>query len=234
MAEIGAGEPRSSAPSVPGYGRVVKIIFVFLIMLLIVGGAIFVLKRLGYLGSSTGPTVAAPLEVTPGNPSVNAPQTIADANPNPASNAPYRSENFRVGDIALGGEAALMVPESDPSPLAISSVRGEAFPDKTKNNSKLVITWETSKPAKSEISYGKGVGQAEAVITEDAFGLSHSVVIPDLAQASTYVYVISSKDQFGNSVSSDPYAVYTGARDVSLFELIAGAVGDVFGWAVKK
>ncbi len=221
---------------VPGYGRVAKIIFVFLIMLLIVGGVFFVLKRLGYLGNGAGPTVAAPLEVTLGNPSVNAPQTIADttSTPTPVSNAPYRSENFRVGDIALGGEAALMVPESDPSPLAIDSVRGEAFPDKTKNNSKLVITWETSKSAKSEISYGKGVGQAEAVITEDAFGLSHSVVIPDLAQASTYVYVISSKDQFGNSVSSDPYAVYTGARDVSLFELIAGAVGDVFGWAVKK
>jgi hypothetical protein len=230
MAEIGAGGPSRSSLGVSGSSRVKKIFLLFLVLFLVVGGVFFVLKQLGFF-SGGGPTVAVPVEIVQNTP-VHVPQTVADVNPE--SNAPYRSENFRVGDIALGGEASLMIPENNPSPLEIRSVRGEAFPDKTKNNSKLVITWETNKPAKSEISYGKGVGQAEGTITEDAFGLSHSVVVPDLAQASTYVYVISSKDQFGNTASSDPYAVYTGAREVSLFELIAGAVGEVFGWAVKK
>ncbi|NTW30978.1 MAG: hypothetical protein HGA33_06880, partial [Candidatus Moranbacteria bacterium] len=84
------------------------------------------------------------------------------------------------------------------------------------------------------ISYGKGVGQAEAVIEETEYGTNHSVIIPDVTPASTYVYVISVMDKWGGSAQSDPYAVYTGAKTVSLFELIAGAVGEVFGWAVKK
>ena len=233
MAEIGSGKPFGSSPKVSGNSRIKKIIFWFLLLLLIVGGAVFALKRFDFFGTSAGPTVAAPVSIVDKNPQ-SAEPIVAPPQAPVGSGAPYQSEHFRVGEIAIGGEASLMLPESDITPLGISSVRGEAFPDKTKNNSKLIITWETSKPSKSEISYGKSVGQAEGVITEDVFGVSHSVVIPDLAQSSTYIYVISSKDQFGNEVSSDPYAVYTGAKEVSLFELIAGAVGEVFGWAMNK
>lgn len=233
MVEIGSGEPFGSSPKISGNSRIKKIIFALLLLLLIVGGAIFVLKRYGIFNGSTGPTVAAPVSIVDKNSQLT-PLPLTTLQPPVESSAPYQSEHFRVGEIAIGGEASLMLPESDITPLEISSVRGEAFPDKTKNNSKLIITWETSKPSKSEISYGKSVGQAEGVISEDAFGVSHSVVIPDLAQSSTYIYVISSKDQFGNEVSSDPYAVYTGAKEVSLFELIAGAVGEVFGWAMNK
>lgn len=148
------------------------------------------------------------------------------------SESTYESENFRVGEIAIGGELALIVPESDTRPLEISSVRGEAFSEKESNSTKLVLTWETSKPAISDIAYGRGIGQAEAVVREESYGTNHSVLIPGLAQATTYVYVITARDKWGNEVESDPYAVYTGSREISLFELIAGAVGDVFGWTV--
>jgi hypothetical protein len=234
MAENGAGEPFGTVPKVEGKSRVKKILIIFFIQLLFVGGGYFALRWFGFFqGNSSGPMQAVPLvAVETGNPKLNTVDT--QAAPDSGSDAPYRSEHFRVGEMAIGGEAALMVPESDSSPLEISSVRGEAFTEKGKTTSKLVITWDTSKPSKSSISFGKGVGQAEGVINEDAYGKSHSVVIPDIAQSSTYVYVITSRDQFGNEVMSDPYAVYTGARDVSLFELIAGAVGEVFGWAVNK
>lgn len=148
------------------------------------------------------------------------------------SDATYESENFRVGEIAIGGELALIVPEDDPTPLEILSVRGEAFSEKGGSGTKLILTWETSKPAMSDIAYGRGVGSAEAVVREETYGTNHSVIIPGLAQATTYVYVITTRDKWGNEVESDPYAVYTGSREVSLFELIAGAVGDVFGWTV--
>lgn len=148
------------------------------------------------------------------------------------SDATYESENFRVGEIAIGGELALIVPEDDPSPLEILSVRGEAFSEKDGSGTKLILTWETNKPAVSDIAYGRGVGSAEAVVREETYGTNHSVIIPGLAQATTYVYVITTRDKWGNEVESAPYAVYTGSREISLFELIAGAVGDVFGWAV--
>ncbi len=146
----------------------------------------------------------------------------------------YQSENFRVGDISIGGEAEFLLSEDSPEPLEVNSIRGEAFTEKNKQEVKLVVSWRTNKLAKSVISYSKGVGQAKKSISEDDYSLNHSVIIPGLDQASTYVYEITSNDRFGNEIVSESHAVYTGSRTVSLFDLIANAVGEVFGWAVKK
>jgi hypothetical protein len=146
----------------------------------------------------------------------------------------YQSENFRVGDISIGGEAEFLLSEDSPEPLEVSSIRGESFTEKNKQEVKLVVSWRTNKLAKSVLSYSKGIGQAKKSIEEDDYSLNHSVIVPGLDQASTYIYEIKSTDRFGNEITSEPHAVYTGSRSVSLFDLIANAVGEVFGWAVKK
>lgn len=148
--------------------------------------------------------------------------------------ANYRSENYRVGDIAIGGEASFFLSEDDPSPLEITDVRGDAFTEKNKQEVRLVITWRTNKLSKADVEYSKGVGQTPKISSEDDFSLSHSMVLTGLDQASTYVYAIKSHDRFGNERASDQHAVYTGSKTVSLFDLIADAVSEVFGWAVKK
>lgn len=146
----------------------------------------------------------------------------------------YASENFRVGEIVVGGEAQFFLEEGDASPLALSSIRGEAFTEKNKQEVKLVVTWKTNRLSQATIEYSKGVGQSAKSVAEQDYGFNHSVVISGLDPASTYLYSIVAEDRFGNVVRSDPYAVFTGARTVSLFDLIAGAIGDVFGWAVDK
>jgi hypothetical protein len=151
-----------------------------------------------------------------------------------SDDANYKSEHFHIGDVAIGGEAEFLLSEDGSGPLEISSIRGEAFTEKNKSEVKLVISWKTSKLAKSEIAYSKGVGQNTKTVSEDDYGFNHSVVIAGLDQASTYVYTIVSNDRFGNVVTSDSHAVYTGSRTVSLFDLIAGAIGEVFGWAINK
>ena len=148
--------------------------------------------------------------------------------------ANYESENFKIGEVAIGGEAEFLLVEDTPDPLEITAIRGEAFTEKNKQEVKLVLNWRTNKLAKSEIEYSKGVGQVKKKISEEDYSLSHSVIIPGLDQASTYVYMINASDRFGGEITSEPHAVYTGSRTVSLFDLIAGAVGDVFGWAVAK
>lgn len=210
---------------------------------LLIGGVVFLVAvavfSLWFRNRSfvDGPTESAPIVVTttPGEAADD--DILAVTKETPVvmvvpSDATYESEHFRVGEIAIGGELALIVPEDDPSPLEVLSVRGEAFSEKGGNSTKLILTWETNKPAVSDIAYGRGVGAAEAVVREETYGTNHSVIIPGLAQATTYVYVITTRDKWGNEVESDPYAVYTGSREISLFELIAGAVGDVFGWTV--
>ena len=211
--------------------RTKKIMRIILLLVLVAGGGFF-LFRWYFFEDPKGPTQAAPIVVDVPKEPVSV-ESIPSDQPT-SSLAPYQSERFRAGEIAIGGEAGLLVPESDPDSLEIRAVRGEAFTEKGKNGAKLVITWETNKPARSEISYGKGAGQAEGIIREEGYGTNHSLVIPDLSQSSTYVYVIASRDKWGNEAESEPYAVYTGAREISLFGLIAGAVGDVFGWAVDK
>lgn len=162
------------------------------------------------------------------------PRTVA-SEPTPLlTDANYQSENFRVGEIAIGGEAEFVLDEVSADPLAVSGIRGEAFTEKNRSEVKLVLSWRTNRLARSEIAYSKGVGQPEKTVTEDEYSFNHSVVVPGLDQASTYVYAITAYDRFGSEVKSESHAVYTGSKSVSLFDLIAGAVGDVFGWAVNK
>lgn len=162
------------------------------------------------------------------------PRTVATEAVPTLTDANYQSENFRVGEIAIGGEAEFILAEDTPDPIAVSGIRGEAFTEKNRQEVKLVLSWKTNKLARSEIVYSKGVGQPEKLVSEDDYSFNHSVVIPGLDQASTYVYSIIARDRFGGESRSESHAVYTGSKTVSLFDLIAGAVGDVFGWAVKK
>ncbi len=148
--------------------------------------------------------------------------------------ANFESESFRIGDIAIGGESQFLLSEDTPDPLVITNIRGETFTEKNKPEVKLIITWKTNKLAKSDISYGKGTTQAKKTVNEPDYTTNHSLILPGLEQSATYIYTIVSRDRFGNEVTSDQHAIYTGAKTVSLFDLIAGAVGDVFGWAVKK
>lgn len=214
-------------------GRKNLIILIIAILLLLgVGGYVFFARN-----GAPEETQTPQSEVKTVEPSavLKDPGAVAPANQVTLfGDANYQSENFRVGDISIGGEAEFLLSEDNPEPLEVSSIRGEAFTEKNKQEVKLVVSWRTNKLAKSVIAYSKGVGQAKKSIAEEDYSLNHSVIIPGLDQASTYVYDITSADRYGNEITSESHAVYTGSRTVSLFDLIANAVGEVFGWAVKK
>lgn len=144
------------------------------------------------------------------------------------------SENYRVGQIILGGDVGVLSQGDEFTELSVGDIRGETLGSKNQNEGRALITWKTSKAARSTLSYGKTAGGSEKVIDEDGFGMSHSAVLSNLDLASTYLYTVSVRDRYGNEVSSDPHAIYTGTRVVSLFELITNALQEVFGWAVKR
>ena len=149
-------------------------------------------------------------------------------------NANYESENFKAGEIVIGGEIQFLVDEDEVGTLVIENIRGEAFTEKNKKEVKLVVTWTTNKLAQAAVKYSKGIGQTERSVDETDYSYNHSVIISGLDPASTYLYTIDATDRYGNRVKSEPHAVFTGARTVSLFDLIAGAIGEVFGWAVTN
>lgn len=208
------------------------IVIVSILILLAFGGYFF-FKKVMNIGSSEKEEPASS-QSRKKNSIVFLPEFAVDESASLFGGTNYQSENFRVGDIAIGGEAEFLLTENTPEPLEISSIRGESFVEKNKQEVKLVLSWKTNKLAQSEITYSKGVGHAVKTMNEDDYSLNHSLIISGLDQASTYVYTIASQDRFGNTIISAPYAVYTGARTLSLFDLIASAIGDVFGWAISK
>lgn len=210
-----------------------KNLTILIIILLLLGVGGFVFWRRNAASSDTEITSPTPTTQTEKSSVLKETTVVTDQIPL-FGDANYQSENFRVGDISIGGEAEFLLSEDSPEPLEVSSIRGEAFTEKNKQEVKLVVSWRTNKLAKSTIAYSKGVGQAKKSIAEEDYSLNHSVIIPGLDQASTYVYDITSADRYGNEITSESHAVYTGSRTVSLFDLIANAVGEVFGWAVKK
>jgi len=212
-----------------------KWIILSLILILLSLGGYFLSQRI--TRQNLGETVVPRESVSPQSGKTATPQTTDTPDIQSVllfGDANYQCENFRVGDIAIGGEAEFLLTEDTPDPLSISDIRGETFTEKNKPEVKLVLNWKTNKLAKSDIEYSKGLGQAKKTISEEDYSLSHSLIVPGLDQASTYIYTIVSRDRFGNEMTSDQHAVYTGSKTVSLFDLIAGAVGDVFGWAIKK
>lgn len=152
----------------------------------------------------------------------------------PDDSANYESENFKAGEIVIGGELQFLVDEDEVGALGVDNIRGEAFTEKNKQEVKLVVTWTTNKLARAAVKYSKGIGQTERSVDEIDYSYNHSIIISGLDPASTYLYTINATDRYGNRAESEPHAVFTGARTVSLFDLIAGAIGEVFGWAVTN
>ena len=146
-----------------------------------------------------------------------------------------KNEKYRLPQVAFGGGLTSFFPGlGEPlGPLDISDVRSEILKTKDKKGIKLVVNWETRRPTKCSVEYAKGEGQGKS-IAEDYFSVSHSAIFSDLESASTYNYIITAKDKLGGEAMSDKFAVYTGAPEISLLDLLAGAFKDVFGWAVKK
>jgi hypothetical protein len=144
------------------------------------------------------------------------------------------SENYAIKEIKFGGDVSLLATSYENFPLKLTDVRSQIVTTKNKDEFQLLVYWKTNKLAVSSIAYSKMGADAQKKISEDDFGFSHSVIIPKLDAATAYTYIITAKDKWGNTITSDRYSAYTGAKNVSVFELIVNAAEDTFGWAMKK
>lgn len=144
------------------------------------------------------------------------------------------SENYAIKELKFGGDVSLLAASYENFPLKLTDVRSQIVTTKNKDEFQLLVYWKTNKLAVSSIAYSKMGADTTKKISEEDFGFSHSVIIPKLEPATAYTYIITAKDKWGNTITSDKYSAYTGAKDVSVFELIVKAAEDTFGWAMKK
>jgi hypothetical protein len=145
----------------------------------------------------------------------------------------FTSQNFRTPQISFGGDAIAMQSGEQANAPEILNLRSELLMTKTDQQVKFLLTWKTNKLCQSSIEYMKE-GQAEGkTVSDDGYGFVHSVEVSPLNYSTSYSYIVSVRDKWGNEIKSDKLAFYTGAPNVSIFDLIAGAFKDMFGWAGK-
>jgi len=145
-----------------------------------------------------------------------------------------KNEKYRLPQVAFGGGLTAFYPGlGEPlGPLDIEDVQSEAVRTREKKELELVVQWRTKRPTKCLVEYSKSGGAAK-MIEEEFFAIDHSAVLENLESSSTYMYSITAADKLGGEAVSDKFAAYTGAPEVSFFDLLAGAFKSAFGWAVS-
>lgn len=146
----------------------------------------------------------------------------------------YASENFKTPQITFGGDAITVPAGQQSEAPQILDMHSELLMTKTDQNVKFLLSWKTNKLCQSSIDYIKE-GQSQAkTISDEVYGFVHSVQITPLNYSTSYSYTVTARDKWGNEMKSEKLAFYTGAPNVSIFDLLGGAFKDMFGWAGKK
>ena len=145
-----------------------------------------------------------------------------------------KSENYQVDQMNIGGDIVFIGEENRNLPLDILFTTSESVSSGEDGKSKLLITWKTNKLAVSDLEYSRSDGQATKIIQENEYGFNHSVLLSDLEYSTAYIYRIRVQDRWGSDITSGYYGAYTGKEKDSVFELIAKAMGEIFGWALGK
>lgn len=144
-----------------------------------------------------------------------------------------KSENYTMKQVLIGGEILTEVENVDSTaPLNIADIKNELFVAKNKDEIKMLVTWKTSKNAKSSIEFSKDGESSKKKIETNSSGFSHTAVLPALEPSSVYTYTITCKDRWGMEKTSDKFVFYTGAPNVSLMDVLEDAAKKVFGWAM--
>lgn len=144
------------------------------------------------------------------------------------------SKNFSIKEIKFGGDVSLLANSYENIPLQVTDIRSEVIATKDKKEMKLLVYWKTNKLALSRIEFSKMNMGSPKKIEERDFGFSHSVILPHLEPSTAYTYVIVAQDNWGNTITSDKYSAYTGAKEGSVIDLIMNTMKSTFGWAIKK
>jgi len=148
----------------------------------------------------------------------------------------FRSENYQIKQMNFGGEMIFLSDENIALPLAISEVRSESATDLKGEINKLLVFWNTNKLATTELSYFRA-GESETSarkIKDNNYSFSHSAALSDLDKSTVYNFMIKATDRWGNVASSNRFAAYSGAKPISIFQLIINTLEESFNWAIKE
>jgi hypothetical protein len=116
----------------------------------------------------------------------------------------------------------------------VTNVKVDMMPmGETDTTASAIISWTTDKPSTTKVEYDEGVlgGKYSKGTTEDlTLNSSHTVIIKDLAPATTFHFRIVAKDKRGNQTLSNDYNFLTSTQEKSIWQLIVKTLEETFSW----
>lgn len=143
------------------------------------------------------------------------------------------SQNYRLGQITIAGDTQVFIAQKDTVSPEITNIGYRVMMQEDTGTANMIVQWKTNKPAKGKVSYRKYSDVEFKTFEEENFNFEHATVLERLDMETTYVFFIESTDKWAVKTKSEMYAMYSGEKTASLFDLLGEAFGDIFGWAVK-
>jgi len=106
-----------------------------------------------------------------------------------------------------------------------------------KDRVQTIVSWRTSEPASSRVSYQEGVVKKPELERtsplDNDLKLNHVVVLTDLKPGAAYRLKIESVDASNNAAQSRDLTILTPQRKETVIDLIIKNFQDVFRWTEK-
>jgi hypothetical protein len=146
---------------------------------------------------------------------------------NPAATYHYRVRSKNSSGVqAVSGDFTLTT--ATPPPPVISGVAAGSV-----TSSGATITWSTSTPASSQVRYGLDTTYGSSTTLDTTLVTSHSQTLSGLSASTTYHYIVSSVDAFGQQTVSGDLTFTTAGPPPVISGVAASAIttsGATIGW----
>ncbi|PIS07581.1 hypothetical protein COT78_02690 [Candidatus Berkelbacteria bacterium CG10_big_fil_rev_8_21_14_0_10_43_13] len=137
------------------------------------------------------------------------------------------------GDTVRSGSYNFSTSADGNTPVISKVENRSALVSGSQDKVQTVITWQTNKPADSQVVYAENSLSSKTVISTPLSSdlvKNHTVVLVDLKPSTVYQYYLLSNDKAGNVAKSDKYMLLTPTRNASIFDLILGGLKQAFSW----
>ena len=80
-----------------------------------------------------------------------------------------------------------------------------------------VVTWQTDEPSDSVVEFGTTSGEYTVPVSDPTLFTSHSIMLTDLTEETTYYFIVKSADSNDNTAISEEYSFLTETRGPGCF-----------------
>ena len=138
-----------------------------------------------------------------------------------------------VGNEVVGSDGIVRTPLDTEGPK-VTNVKLDVLPmGESDTTASIIVSWQTNKPSTTLVQYDEGVvggTYSKSSVLDTTLNNSHTVIIKDLAPASSYHYRLVSADKRNNTTTTQDYTFVTPTKEQSILQLILKSFEDTFAW----